>query len=165
MLTQEQRRALDELMAYVPAVGQASSLPIGQAASLSYKADTLQSLLGVSADEIKLKLAGLLSHKDRLEGVILDLAERNPLDAAFAFVAASAAAFYAAEKDANPKIKTYIDAFYYIGTCASVGYADIFAVTQTGKSIAALVMIVGPSLAARALDRPTQPSRVARAEH
>jgi hypothetical protein len=70
------------------------------------------------------------------------------------FLAASSAAFYAAEKDQNPRIKTYIDAFYYISTCASVGYADIFAATQTGRAIAALVMIVGPALAARSLDRP-----------
>ena len=80
--------------------------------------------------------------------------EHNPLDAAVTFLAAASYAFYVAEKDVNPKIKTYIDAFYYISTCASVGYADIFAATQTGRAIAGLVMIVGPALTNRALDRP-----------
>jgi hypothetical protein len=54
----------------------------------------------------------------------------------------------------NPKITSYVDAFYYIATCASVGYADIFAATQTGRAIAAMVMIVGPALTSRALDKP-----------
>ncbi|RWZ25404.1 ion channel, partial [Escherichia coli] len=63
---------------------------------------------------------------------------------------------YLAEKHANPKIKTFTDAFYYISTCASVGFADIFAVTQSGKAIASLVMTVGPSLTAKALTRPEE---------
>jgi hypothetical protein len=66
----------------------------------------------------------------------------------------AALAFYQAEKGVNPKIETFTDAFYYISTCASVGYADIFAQTQTGKAIASFVMIIGPALAAKSLDRP-----------
>ena len=86
---------------------------------------------------------------------MLDVVERYPLDSAVAFLATAALAFYAAEKGVNPKIKTYIDTFYYIATCASIGYADIFAATQTGRGIATFVMIVGPALAARSLDRPS----------
>ncbi|MFT3894408.1 MAG: ion channel [Anaerolineales bacterium] len=63
-------------------------------------------------------------------------------------------AFYQAEKGVNPKIKAYIDSFYYISTCASVGYADVFAVTQPGKTITAIVMMIGPSLTGRALNTP-----------
>ncbi len=103
------------------------------------------------------KLATWLDQKDGLERRLLDQVEGNPLDSAFAFLAAASIGFYAAEKGPNPKIKTYIDAFYYIATCASVGYADIFAVTQTGRAIAAFVMVVGPALAARSLDRPNPP--------
>lgn len=84
-------------------------------------------------------------------------AARDPLAALAQFLAAAALAFYAAEKGANPKIRTYVDAFYYISTCASVGYADIFAITQAGRAIAALVMMVGPALAARALEAPAAP--------
>jgi len=54
----------------------------------------------------------------------------------------SEATFYLAERGTNPKIKTLVDALYYISTCLSVGYADIFAQTQTGRAIATLVMTV-----------------------
>ena len=137
-LTSEQQAALDELMAHVPRPAP----------------NALQTWLGFSADELRTKLTGLLAHKDRLQNVLLDQVRRNPLDAAFEFLALASLAFFWAEKDINPRVKTYVDAFYYIGTCASVGYADIFAVTQTGKAIAGLVMIVGPALAAKTLERP-----------
>jgi hypothetical protein len=139
-LTLEQQHALDELLACVP------DRPAP---------DWLKTWLGLSGDELRAKLAGLLAVKDRLERRLLDWTGKNSLDSAIEFLAAAALAFYAAEKGVNPKIKTYIDAFYYIATCASVGYADIFAATQTGRAIAAFVMIVGPALAARSLDRPS----------
>ena len=116
--------------------------------------DFLQTWFGVSGRELAAQLRTLFTRKDEFESRLLDLVEHNPLDAAVTFLAASSYGFYVAEKDVNPKIKTYIDAFYYISTCASVGYADIFAATQTGRAIAAFVMIVGPALAARSLDRP-----------
>jgi hypothetical protein len=142
-LTPAQRQTLDELLARVPNGRPAQAAP-----------DFLKTWFGVSGDDLKTKLAALLARKTDFEHRIVDWSERNPLDAAFEFLAVASLAFYAAEKDANPKIKTYIDAFYYISTCASVGYADIFAATQPGRAIAALVMIVGPALAARSLDRP-----------
>ena len=104
--------------------------------------------------ELKARLLMLFDKKDAFESRLLDLVEHNPLDAAVTFLAAASYAFHVAEKDVNPKIKTYVDSFYYIATCASVGYADIFAATQTGRAIAGLVMIVGPALTNRALDRP-----------
>jgi len=140
-LTNEQQLALKDLLAHLPA--QRPAAP-----------DFLQTWLGVSNHELKLKLAKVLNWKDDRERQFLDWVERRPLDAAFEFLAAAALGFYLSEKDQNPKIKSYVDAFYYISTCASVGYADIFAVTQTGKAIAALVMMVGPALSGKALDRP-----------
>ena len=131
-LTIEQQRALDALF-------------VGQANSLSYM---LQSTL-----------AEWMRAKNQVEHTILDTIERKPLDSAMTFLASASAAFYAAEKGANPKITSYIDAFYYIATCASVGYADIFAATQTGRAIAAMVMIVGPALTSRALDKPARTER------
>jgi hypothetical protein len=142
-LTPEQQAALDQLFAQIPN----GSHPAGSP-------DPLQTWFGISGSELKAKLLTLFDKKNVFEQQLLNLVEANPLDAAVTFLAASSAAFYAAEKDVNPKVKTYIDAFYYISTCASVGYADIFAATQTGRAIAALVMIVGPALAARSLDRP-----------
>jgi hypothetical protein len=145
-LTTEQERALQELLAYLPARKEATApaAPPG----------LLDTWLGLSDESLQARLQGLLARKRRLEDQMLTWVENSPLDAVLIFLATSAAAFYAAEKDANPKIKSYVDAFYYIATCASVGYADIFATTQKGRAIAALVMIVGPALAARSLDRP-----------
>ncbi len=140
-LTLEQQQALDELLAHTPLN------PKG------LKPDLLKTFLGLSGEEIKARLLSLLARKDGVEQWLLGEVERNPLEASFEFMTLAALAFYTAEKDINPKIKTFVDAFYYISTCASVGYADIFAVTQTGRAIAAVVMIVGPALAAKSLDR------------
>jgi hypothetical protein len=112
--------------------------------------------LGLSERDLQTGWRALRAQAAGLESAVVAWSERNPLEALFQFIAAAALAFYAAEKGANAKIQTYVDAFYYIGTCASVGYADIFAVTQTGRAVAALVMMVGPALAARALDRPAR---------
>lgn len=139
-LSQLESQALDELMAHMPA----PSVPAAD--------DLLASITGVSSTEWKRRLLMMLSKKDVLESEWVRWANRRPLDAAFTFLGSAALAFYQAEKDANPKVATYTDAFYYIATCASVGYADIFAVTQTGKAVAALVMIVGPSIASKILE-------------
>ncbi|HRQ36414.1 MAG TPA: ion channel [Chloroflexota bacterium] len=150
MLTPEQQEALDQL--FPPAKngnGNGSAVPVPSAL-----ADLLQAWLGISGEQVQRYLEMLLRQRLDWEGRFLDWAEGNPMESAFGFLGAAAAAFYAAERVENPKIKTYIDAFYYIATCASVGYADVFAVTQRGKAIAALVMVVGPGLADRALNRP-----------
>ena len=147
-LTPEQQAALDQLFAHVP-TEHGSTEPQSTAAP-----DVLQTWFGVSGGDLKAKLLTLFDQKNTFERQLLDMVEANPLDAAVTFIAAASYAFYVAEKDVNPKVKTYVDAFYYVATSASVGYADIFAMTQTGRAIASLVMIVGPALAARSLDRP-----------
>ncbi len=150
MLTPEQQEALDQL--FPPAKNgnvQGTAVTIPPVLS-----DLLQTWLGVSGEQVQVVLQKLLQQRNAWEGRFLDWAEGNPMESAFGFLGAAAAAFYAAERVANPKINTFIDAFYYIATCASVGYADVFAVTQTGKAIASLVMVVGPGLADRALNRP-----------
>jgi voltage-gated potassium channel len=53
----------------------------------------------------------------------------------------------------NPSVKTYWDALHYVSTSLSVGYANIFPVTQAGKAIGAVVQMLGPALSARALER------------
>jgi hypothetical protein len=77
----------------------------------------------------------------------------TPAQELAALVSWGAAAFYWAEAGANPRVTTYWDALHYITTALSVGYANIFPVTQIGKIIGALVMTVGPALSARALDQ------------
>ncbi len=144
-LSPEQQAALDQLLAHVPSDNGHTPPPA---------ADVLQTWLGVSGADVKARLLDLLNKKDELEAQLLDLVKRYPLDSAFGFLLMSSWAFYAAEKEVNPRIKTFVDAFYYIATCASVGYADIFAITQSGRAIASLVMIIGPALTNAALDRP-----------
>lgn len=144
-LTVEQEQALTDLVRRLPGAATAAAPPAP---------DLLQTWLGVSGADARRAQQTLLAHKTQLETRLLDWAEQNPFDAALEFLSAAAWAFYRVERDANPKIVTYTDAFYYIATCASVGYADMFAVTQPGRAIAALVMIVGPALTNRLLDRP-----------
>ena len=146
-LTPEQQAALDQLFGHVP-TGPAST------ESTPVENDALKTWFGISGSELKAKLLTLFGQKNAFESKLLDMVEANPLDAAVTFLTAASYAFYVAEKDVNPRVKTYVDSFYYISTCASVGYADIFAMTQSGRAIASLVMIVGPALAARSLDRP-----------
>lgn len=143
-LTGEQQKALDELFGAVEPSSRPESF--------------WQTWFGLSDGDLQQVWHNLAAGKNHWQSQLVSLSEQNPMDAAFGFLGAASAAFYAVERGANPKINSYIDSFYYIATCASVGYADVFAVTQTGKAIASLVMVVGPALAARALDRPGQPN-------
>ncbi len=79
----------------------------------------------------------------------------TPAEELAALVSWGAAAFYWAEVGANPRVQSYWDALHYVATSLSVGYANIFPVTEMGKAIGALVMMVGPALSARALDGAT----------
>jgi len=68
------------------------------------------------------------------------------------FVCAAAVLFLCAEEGHNPSVRTYWDALHYVSTSLSVGYANIFPVTQAGRAIGAVVQMVGPALSARALE-------------
>ena len=74
------------------------------------------------------------------------------------FVSTAAALFLCAEEGHNPSVRTYWDALHYVSTSLSVGYANIFPVTQAGKAIGALVQMVGPALSAKALDGEPGPA-------
>lgn len=89
-----------------------------------------------------------------LKTALRDGVARDPLDALVVTVLGGSFLFYVAEKDVNPKVKTYWDALVYVSTCLSVGYADIFAKTPAGQAIATAIMTVGPAMAAKALDPP-----------
>ncbi len=146
-LTAEQEAALTALLAQMPAKSAPAAAPHAADSTRGISlAGLLETWLGLSGGDMRTALDGLLARKDGLEA--------QPMDTAVGFLAAATLAFYTAERGANPKIKTLVDAFYYITTCASVGYADVFAVTQTGRTIASLVMTLGPALTNRILDRP-----------
>ena len=143
-LTPAQEQALEQLVAQMR---QAQPKPASQP-------DMLQTWLGISQADLSEKIFALLGQKDEYEKRFLDWVNANPLEANVEFLGLAAWAFYQAEKGVNPKIETYVDAFYYISTCASVGFADMFAATQAGRTIAAIVMMLGPSLTGRALNYP-----------
>jgi Ion channel len=154
-LTLEQQRTLEKLLAQMPRAEQPNV--IGKVESTAepiqgLEPDLLQGFTGISSHDLKKQLLTWLGKKDALEQWLVETVDRNPLEASTQFLGLASVAFYVAEKDENPKVKTMVDAFYFISTCASVGYADIFPVTQTGRMISSLVMTVGPALTAKALD-------------
>ncbi len=116
--------------------------------------DFLHVFTGISGTQIIDFIQTALSKRTEIETDLIERLMRRPIESMAGFILSTSVAFYLAERDVNPKISTFVDAVYYISTCMSVGYADIFAVTQTGKSIATLVMAVGPALAAKSLDLP-----------
>ena len=85
-------------------------------------------------------------------------AAMEPIDELSALVTYGSALFFWAEADENPAVKTYWDAYHYIATSLSVGYANVFPVTPLGKLIGAVVMMVGPALSARAFEHPSAPA-------
>jgi hypothetical protein len=87
-------------------------------------------------------------------GYFRDKQAEDPLNAVAVTVLVGAAAFYAAEREVNPKVNSFFDALLFVSTNLSVGYSDIFAKTEAGKGIASTLMTYGPALAARAFDVP-----------
>jgi hypothetical protein len=116
--------------------------------------DMLQVFTGVSGQQIVDAVRALIEKRGEFESDVIERFTRYPMETLAGFLLGTSAAFYLAERDVNPKVKTYIDALYYISTCLSVGYADVFAQTQAGRAVATLVMTVGPSLTDELLDPP-----------
>jgi hypothetical protein len=116
--------------------------------------DLLYVFTGISSAQVIKVLSTALNKRGDVEAQVAEWLTHQPLESLGGFLLSTSAAFYLAERGVNPKIQTFVDALYYIGTCLSVGYADIFAQTQTGKLIATLVMTLGPALTGNALDPP-----------
>lgn len=116
--------------------------------------DLLYIFTGISSAQITNVLRTALNKRGDMEAGLVEWLTRRPTESLAGFLLSASVAFYLAEREVNPKIRTFIDAFYYISTCLSVGYADIFAQTQTGKLIATLAMTLGPALTGNALDPP-----------
>ena len=89
---------------------------------------------------------------DEATAFVREASDEDPAKAIVWTVLVGAQAFYKAEKGVNPKVRTLNDALVYVSTNLSVGYCDIFAMTERGKQIGTLLMTFGPALAARALD-------------
>ncbi len=93
-----------------------------------------------------------------------EAANEDPAEAIVWTVLVSAQLFFKAEHGHNPKVRTLNDALVYVSTNLSVGYCDIYAMTERGKQIGTVLMTFGPALAARALDAPAAERREAEAE-
>ena len=78
----------------------------------------------------------------------------DPLSRVVGTVGIGSLLFHWAEAGKNPQITTLADSIHYIATSLSVGYSNIFPTTPAGKLVGAWIMIVGPALAAKALDAP-----------
>lgn len=90
---------------------------------------------------------------DELGARILD----HPMSNMLAILGVSTVAFWAVEREENPKVADIWDALVYTTTCLSVGYGDIFAKTAPGKVIGSALMTIGPALSGAALDGPKKP--------
>jgi voltage-gated potassium channel len=80
--------------------------------------------------------------------------QRDPIDTLIVSVLGGAYLFWLAEKDVNPKCRTFWDAAVFVSTCLSVGYDNKFAETEAGKALATFLMTFGPAVAAAALAPP-----------
>ena len=116
--------------------------------------DMLRTFTGISSAQVVEAWRVVVDKRGEVESEIVERLTRYPMESLVGFLLGASAAFYLAEREENPKIKTFVDALYYVSTCLSVGYADIFAQTQAGRAIATLVMTVGPSMTGELLDPP-----------
>lgn len=83
-----------------------------------------------------------------------EVTQRDPIDTLLVTVLGGAYLFWLAERDQNPKCRTFWDAAVFVSTSLSVGYDDVFARTESGKAIATFLMTFGPAIAAAALAPP-----------
>ncbi len=119
---------------------------------MTQNTDLLHVFTGISSAQVVSVLSAMLNKRGHIEAKIAELLTHSPLESLGGFLVSASVAFYLAERGVNPMIQTFVDAVYYISTCLSVGYADIFAQTQQGKLIATLAMTIGPALTGNALD-------------
>lgn len=121
---------------------------------MTHNTDLLYTFTGLPSAQVVAAVRSLIQKRGEVEVALVEWLTRRPLESLTSFLFSASLAFYLAERGVNPKIQTFVDTLYYISTCLSVGYADIFAQTQKGKLIATLVMTLGPALTGNALDPP-----------
>jgi len=121
---------------------------------MSPQLDLLHTFTGISSEQMSQFLQTMFNGRVGVENKFVEFLTVRPLESMVGFTVTSAVTFHLAEQGVNPKINSFVDSLYYISTCLSVGYADIFAVTDKGKLIATLVMALGPAIAANTLNPP-----------
>ena len=111
--------------------------------------------------DLKAVLGNLASYwptSDKIDTFSAKLAER-PAQNTLIILGLAAALFYAAERDANPKVNTIYDALEYCSSSLSVGYTSIFPQTPMGKLVATVLMTYGPALSGAMLEGPKDPAQ------
>lgn len=83
-----------------------------------------------------------------------EIVQRDPIDTLLVSVLGGAYLFWIAERDVNPKCRTFWDAAVFVSTSLSVGYDNKFATTEAGKALATFLMTFGPAVAAAAFAPP-----------
>jgi hypothetical protein len=109
-------------------------------------------------EEVAAALRKWFEDSRKVESKFLQTMSDNPLEALMLFLIGGSIVFYNVERHTNPKIKTFWDAFYFVSTCASVGYADVYAQTQAGKLVSAALNTFGPALTGRLLNKAEEAS-------
>jgi hypothetical protein len=103
-------------------------------------------------EEVAAALRKWFEDSRKVESKFLQTMSDNPLEALMLFLIGGSIVFYNAERYSNPKIKTFWDAFYFVATCASVGYADVYAQTKVGKMVSAALNTFGPALTGKIMN-------------
>ncbi len=116
--------------------------------------DLLYTITGVSGSQLTTILNTVIHKGRQFEGDFIEQLTHHPPESLMGFTFSAATAFYLVEGETNPQINSLVDALYYISTCLTVGYADVFPVTPQGRFIATIVMTFGPALTNNALDPP-----------
>jgi len=93
-----------------------------------------------------------------------EVVARDPIDTLVVSVLGGAYLFWLAEKDVNPKCRTFWDAAVFVATSLSVGYDNKFAETEAGKALATFLMTFGPAIAAAAFAPPAAAQKAEAAE-
>lgn len=114
-------------------------------AALSALAQIAEGLLG--------SRGGALGY-DTWKSGFREIVQRDPIDTLIVSVLGGAYLFWLAEKDVNPKCRTFWDAAVFVATSLSVGYDNKFAETEAGKALGTFLMTFGPAVAAAAFAPP-----------
>lgn len=131
-----------------------TSRPDPDRAALTALAKIAEGLLGTRGGEL-----GYNTWKSGFREIV----QRDPIDTLLVSVLGGAYLFWLAEKDVNPKCRTFWDAAVFVSTSLSVGYDNKFAKTEAGKALATFLMTFGPAVAAAAFAPPASEQNAAAA--
>ena len=131
-----------------------TSRPDPDRAALTALAKIAEGLLGTRGGEL-----GYNTWKSGFREIV----QRDPIDTLLVSVLGGAYLFWLAEKDVNPRCRTFWDAAVFVSTSLSVGYDNKFAATEAGKVLATFLMTFGPAVAAAACAPPASEQNAAAA--